>query len=163
MMTNLLQEALVAEAVPSGADLSINKILVAVDLSPHSEQTAAFAAELAAPFGASVALVHVCSPKEATEVTDGTDPRFGDPAIAPEEDLGKLVRKVRETNPSCSAHLVVGDPAEKIVRMAEILAADLIVTGNHHPSYLGQLLGLNQPSRVLRHSPCPVLVYNGSK
>jgi nucleotide-binding universal stress UspA family protein len=162
-MTNLLQEARRPQTIPSGADLGVKKILVAVDLSPHSEKTAAFAAELAVPFGASIALVHVCSPKETTKVTDGTDPRFGEAAIAPEEELAKLVRKVRQTNPSCSAHLVVGDPAEKIVLMAETLAADLIVTGNHHPSYLGQLLGLNQPSRVLRHSPCPVLVYNGSE
>ncbi|MBV9875266.1 MAG: universal stress protein [Verrucomicrobia bacterium] len=162
-MNDLLQEAREPQTIPLGADLGIKKILVAVDLSPHSEKTAAYAAELAAPFGASVALIQVCSPKDATEVTDRTESRFGDPLIAPEEELGNLTKKIRKTYPSCSGYLVVGDPAEKIVLMAETLRADLIVIGSYHQRYLGQLLGLDQPSRIVHHARCPVLIYNGSE
>jgi nucleotide-binding universal stress UspA family protein len=126
-MNDLLEATRAPLTTSSGADLSIKKILVAVDLSRHSERTAAYATELAAPFGASLTLVHVSSPKEAAEVTNSKDSRFGDPVIAPELDLENLARKVRETYPTCSAYLCAGDPADKIVRMAETLHADLIV------------------------------------
>jgi nucleotide-binding universal stress UspA family protein len=159
-MNDLLKEARAPQAISSGADFGIKKILVAVDLSPHSEATAAYAAELAAPFNASVALVHVCSPKEGTKVADGTDSGFGDPVNTPEEDLGNLVKKVRKAYPSCTGYLVIGDPADKIVLMAETLRADLIVTGSYHQRFVGQLLGLDQPSRIVHEAPCPVLVYH---
>jgi nucleotide-binding universal stress UspA family protein len=162
-MNDLLQEGRAPETIPSGADLSIKKILVALDLSPNSEQTAAYAAEFAARFGASLTLVHVCSPKDATEVTGDTDSRFGDSVIAPEEALESLARKVRRTYPSCSAYLCVGDPGDKIVLMAETLHADLILTGNHHPGFLGRLLGLDQPSRIVHRAPCPVLVHHDTR
>jgi nucleotide-binding universal stress UspA family protein len=43
--------------------------------------------------------------------------------------------------------------------MAQTLQADLILTGSRHPSFLAQLLGLDQPSRIVHRAPCPVLVY----
>ena len=161
-MNDLLQETRAPQTMLASADLSIKKILVAVDLSPHSEQTAAYAAEFAARFGASLTLVYVCSPKDATELTGSTDSHFGDPVIAPEEELENLARKVRRTYPSCSACLCVGDPADKVVLMAQTLHTDLILTGSRHPSFLAQLLGLDQPSRIVHRAPCPVLVYNDS-
>jgi nucleotide-binding universal stress UspA family protein len=157
-MNALLAETQTPRTTGSGADLSIKKILVAVDLSPRSEETTAYAVELAAPFGASLTLVHVCSPKEAGEEKGKKDNRFDDPVMALED----LARKVRRTCPSCSAYLCVGDPADKIIGMAETLHADLIVTGSHNQSSLGQLLGLNQPSRIVHRAPCPVLVYHES-
>jgi nucleotide-binding universal stress UspA family protein len=159
-MNDLLKEARAPRTMPFGADLSIKKILVAVDLSPHSEETATYAAELAAPFGASLALVHVWSPKEASKVTDSTDSRLGDSVIAPEEELGNLTKKIRRTYPSCTGYLVVGDSADKIVLMAETLRADLIVTGSSQQRFLGELLGLDQPSRIVHDAPCPVLVHH---
>jgi nucleotide-binding universal stress UspA family protein len=161
-MNALLAETQAPRTIRSDADLSIKKILVAVDLSPRSEETTAYAAELAAPFGASLTLVHVCSPKEAGEETGKKANRFDDPMMAAEEALGDLARKARGTCPSCSAYLCVGDPAEKIIEMAETLHADLILTGSHNQSSLGQLLGLNQPSRIVHRAPCPVLVYHDS-
>jgi nucleotide-binding universal stress UspA family protein len=159
-MNNLLQETRAAEAIPSDADFSMKKILVAVDLSPHSEKTAAYAAELAAPFGASVTLFHVCPPKQAMEETSSKESRFGDALIEPEQALGNLVKKIRQEYPECSGYVCVGDPADKIVMMAEILRADLILTGSRQPNFLGRLLGFDQPSRIVHRAPCPVLVYH---
>jgi len=162
-MNNLLvEEAREPRTIPSGSDLNIKKVLVAVDLSPNSEQTAVYAAEFAARFGASVTLVHVCSPKETREVTGSKDSRFDDPMIAPEKKLENLVRKVRRTYPTCSAYLYVGDPADRIVMAAEILRADLIVTGSRYAKSLAGLFGLDQPSRIVHRAPCPVLVYRDS-
>ena len=163
MNDRLLEEARELRTIPSGSNLSIKKILVAVDLSPHSEKTAAYAAEFAAHFSASLTLVHVCSPKDATEITGSTDSRFGDPVIAPQKELENLAREVRKTYPSCTAYLYVGDPADKIVQLAQTLNADLILTGNQHPSFLGRLLGLDQPSRIVHRAPCPILIYRDGK
>lgn len=158
-MKHLLEEVGAPAAIPFGANLNIKKILVAVDLSPHSEQTAAYAAEFAARFGASVTLIHVSSPKETAELTGVKDCRFDNTVIAPEKKLEDLAKKIRKIYPTCSAHLFVGDPAEKVVMMAEMLRADLILTGSRHPRFLGQLLG-DQPSRIVHRAPCPVLVYH---
>jgi nucleotide-binding universal stress UspA family protein len=159
-MNNLLQEAPAPQTIPAGADFSIKKILVAVDLSPHSEKTAAYAAELAAPLGASVTLFHVCPPKQAMEEGSSKDNKFGDALIEPEQALGNLVKKIRQEYPECSGYVCVGDPADKIVMMAEILRADLILTGSRQPNFLGRLLGFDQPSRIVHRAPCPVLVYH---
>ena len=159
-MNNLLQEAPAPQTIPAGADFSIKKILVAVDLSPHSEKTAAYAAELAAPLGASVTLFHVCPPKQAMEEGSSKDNKFGDALIEPEQALGNLVKKIRQEYPECSGYVCVGDPADKIVMMAEILRADLILTGSRQPNFLGRHLGFDQPSRIVHRAPCPVLVYH---
>jgi nucleotide-binding universal stress UspA family protein len=47
--------------------LEIKTILVAVDLSPHSERTVAYAVSIARQFGASLKVIHVYSPPTATE------------------------------------------------------------------------------------------------
>ena len=159
-MTNILTEAPAPQAMTSGYSLNIKKILVAVDLSAHSAETAAYAAALAEPFGAHLTLLHVCSPKEVAGETSSKDCGFGDPVIAPEKELENLAKKIRRTYPECSAYVCVGDPADKIVMMADILRADLILTGSRHPTFLGRLLGLDQPSRIVHRAPCPVLVYH---
>jgi nucleotide-binding universal stress UspA family protein len=158
-MTDMLTEVPAPPAMASDYSLNLKKILVAVDLSPHSEKTAAYAAQLAAPFGASLTLLHVCSPNEATAEESS---KFDDPFTTPEKELENLAKKIRKTYPECSAYVSVGDPADKVVMMAEILKADLILTGSHHPSFLGRLLGLDQPSRIVHRAPCPVLVYHAS-
>jgi nucleotide-binding universal stress UspA family protein len=161
-MNELLTKTRATQTTSSGADLRIKKILVAVDLSTHSEKTAAYAVELAAPFGASVTLFHVCSPKQATEETSSKDSRFGEPLIEPEQALGDLLKKIRQKYSECSGYVCVGDPADKIVMMAETLRADLIVTGSRNLSFLGRLLGFDEPSRIVHRAPCPVLVYHDS-
>ena len=159
-MTKILTETQAPEAAAVADSLNIKKILVAVDLSSHSEKTAAYAVQLAAPFGASLTLLHVCSPKAGTAETSGKDCSFDDPVIEPEKALENLAERIRRTYRACSAYVSAGDPAEKTVLMAEILRADLIVTGSCHPSFLGRLLGPDQPSRIVHRAPCPVLVYH---
>jgi nucleotide-binding universal stress UspA family protein len=46
----------------TGRSVEIQKVLVAVDLSAHSEATAVYAAEIAKCFNASLTLAYVCEP-----------------------------------------------------------------------------------------------------
>lgn len=148
--------------MPPSCNLNVKKILVAVDLSPQSEKTVSFAVSLAKPLGAHISLVHVCSPEETAENTDKKDNRFEEPMFVSQERLEKMATEVQKTYPSCSAHLCVGDPADKVALMAGILNVDLILVGSHHPKLLGRLLGLDQTERIMHQAPCPVLAYSSN-
>ena len=161
-MSNIVTEAPAAQALTLGCNLNIKKILVAVDLSPQSEKTVSFAVSLAKPLGAYISLVHVCSRDESAEVTGKKDNRFEEPVFVSQEKLEDLAREVRRTYPNCSAHLCVGDAADKIALMADMLRVDLILLGSHHPNVLGRLLGLDQTERIMHQAPCPVLTYSSS-
>jgi nucleotide-binding universal stress UspA family protein len=161
-MTNILTEAPALETKRSDYCLNIKKILVAVDLSPDSEETAFYAARLAKRLKAYVTLVHVCSPKQSVEVTSKKESRCDEPLLVADERLANLAKKIRRNYPSCSAHLCVGDPANKVALMANILRADLILVGSRDSSFLGQFFGFDQTTRVVHQAPCPVLVYFSS-
>jgi nucleotide-binding universal stress UspA family protein len=155
-MTNILTEAAASQPMTSG--LNLKKILVAVDLSPHSEETVSYAVKLAEANGAHLVLVYVCSPEPRAEATNRQGDGFDRSDFFPQEQLENLVKKIRKTYPNCSAHLCVGDPAEKIAQMAELLRADLILVGNRQPSSLGRLFSLDQVIRIEHEAHCPVLI-----
>jgi nucleotide-binding universal stress UspA family protein len=141
--------------------LNIRKIVVAVDLSAHSRKTAAYAAEFAKSFGASMTLVHAFEPEMITEFTtqevhEGYEENKRDTA----KELNKLADSVRKIYPDCYAEFRVGDPAQEINLVAEDLQADLIITASHHPGFLGRLFGIDQAPRILHRARCPVLVYH---
>jgi len=50
-----------------------------------------------------------------------------------------------------------GDPAEKILHVAQEVPCDLIVMGTHGRTGLGRLLMGSVAEKVLRRAPCPVL------
>jgi nucleotide-binding universal stress UspA family protein len=139
--------------------LKVKTILVAVDLSSHSERTVAYAVAIARQFRASLKVIHVYSPPTATE--------FGAPDMCRvlekeredvERRLAGLADRVRAKYPNCESLLRTGDPSEQVARAANILAADLIVVGRHHQTFLGGLLNLDQAPKIVHRAVCPVLV-----
>jgi nucleotide-binding universal stress UspA family protein len=153
------------EAKPTPArTLNIKKIVVAVDLSPHSEAIAAFAAQFAQAFGASIILTHTC-PSESVNpfIVIETPEVFTAPErqrAAAKGALAELAQSLRETCPDCKGAVMVGDPAERVAWLAQTLNADLIVLGSSHVHLLGRLFGLDQAANILHRAPCPVLVYS---
>jgi nucleotide-binding universal stress UspA family protein len=140
---------------------NITRILVAVDLTPHSEKTAAYGAEFAKSVGASVTLLHVFPPEPDDEFTsECVFESFERSRRLMAQRLTKLIEQVRETGVKCDEDFRVGDPAEQVTTAAKDLHADLIITGAHHPGFLGRLFGLDQAPRVLHRAGCPVLVYH---
>jgi len=139
--------------------LKVKTILVAVDLSSHSERTVAYAVAIARQFRASLKVIHVYSPPTATE--------FGAPDMCRvlekdredvERRLAGLADRVRAKYPNCESLLRTGDPSEQVARAANVLAADLIVVGRHHHTFLGGLLNLDQAPKIVHRAVCPVLV-----
>ena len=140
---------------------NIKRIIVAVDLSPHSSKTAAYAAEFAKNVGAAVTLLHVFPPEPSVE--------FASEQLYESYEQGRrlvawklieLVEQVRQTGVKCDHDFRVGDPAEQVTLAAKALPADLIITGTHYPGFLGRLFGMDQAPRILHRAGCPVLVYH---
>jgi nucleotide-binding universal stress UspA family protein len=139
--------------------LEIKTILVAVDLSPHSERTVAYAVSIARQFGASLEVIHVYAPPTATEF--GGQDMYGlleKDREDTERRLTSLVDRVRATYRKCESLLKTGDLSEQVARAALLSRADLIVVGRHHQTFLGRLLKLDQAPRIAHQAVCPVLV-----
>jgi universal stress protein A len=134
-------------------------ILVAVDLSAHSERTVAYAVSIARRFGASLEVIHVYSPPTATEFGAQEMYRWLEKDRQDtERRLTSLVDRVRATYPKCESLLRTGDLSEQIARAARLVRADLIVVGRHHQTFLGRLLNLDQAPKIVHQAVCPVLV-----
>ncbi len=90
---------------------------------------------------------------------------YGDlPPVPPEPP--EVLRKVHDLlgqlwppDPGVSVerHLLKGDPADEILRLARLSQCDLIVMGTHGLTGLDRLLMGSVAERVLRKAPCPVL------
>ena len=140
---------------------SIEKVLVAVDLSDHSKATVFYAAEMARSFAASLTIVHVHQPVALYECTSETTcTLLDDQRRDLEKRLEELKRQVGETGVACESVYLFGEPAEQISDLAREIDADLIVTACHHPSFLGRLFNLNKAPKLMHRAPCPVLVYH---
>ena len=157
----VLEETRRTNRIAATNGLNIKRIIVAVDLSPHSERTAAYAAEFAKNVGAAVTLLHVFPPEPCSEF--GTEQLYK----TYEKDRGlemqkliELVGQVRQAGVKCDHDFRVGDPAEEITQAAQMMPADLIITAAHHPGFLGRLLNMDQAPRILHRASCPVLVYH---
>jgi nucleotide-binding universal stress UspA family protein len=157
----VLEETRSVNRIPATNGIEIKKIIVAVDLSPHSEKTAAYGAEFAKKVGASVTLVHVFPPEPTPEFAgEGFYESFEQSRRLMAGKLTKLVEQVCATGIKCEYDFRVGDPAEQITRAAQDSHADLIISAAHHPGFLGRFFGLDQAPRILHRASCPVLVYH---
>lgn len=145
-----------------GESWALKRILCATDFSDNAAAALDAAVALARPANAKILVVHVtplpvrsrgvgtCSPaplgvdqKGRADLIENLE-RFGRPALAAGVETEPVLRQ--------------GDPAEEIVREAQHAGADLIVMGRHSRGtpndwFLGSIV-----ERVLRNTPCPVMV-----
>jgi nucleotide-binding universal stress UspA family protein len=140
----------------------IRKILVAVDLTARSLETAEYAVNIAKSFGASVVFVYV-HPTETmfNFVTGGgydlVDSEQRNQRLA----LMNLTDTVSKKYPFCTQTFLVGEPAETVTAFAREIEADLIIVGSYHSSFIATLLHVNQAPKMVHWASCPVLVYHG--
>jgi len=163
-MNTTLTENQLTERVVFPATFSVKKIVAALDLSPHSEATAQYALGIAKTLRASLVLVHVYEPIQMNEFTteEGFRVLTHDRQVM-QQALTNLTKALREIYPACTEKFIVGEPAEEVALAARELDADLIITASHHPSFLGQLFGLDQAPKIMHRAPCSVLVYHNKE
>jgi nucleotide-binding universal stress UspA family protein len=146
---------------------AIRKILVPVDFSAGARAVVDYAARLALRVGASVELLHVWTPPSLIpdrllviapdQKGDGVTLEDLAQARAHTEmkELEVLLRQHGIEN--ARVHVVIGDPAHEIIRLAERAGIDLIVMGTHGRTGLTHLLLGSVSEKVLRRAPCAVL------
>ena len=146
---------------PTKKLLSIQRVIVAVDLTKHSEATVQYAAKIAQSFDASLYVAHVFSPASMYEM--GAVDAYN--LIDQERQnlrvrLDELTRHGHKIVPVCEPVFLEGEAADQITALARDVDADLIVTASHHPKFLGRLFNLDKAPKIMHQAPCPVLVYH---
>ena len=147
---------------------SLNRILVPIDFSAHSEKAIRYATTLANKFGARLSLLHVV---EDPFVTGAWQAEVFVPNI-PEllNDLVKAAKaQLAERKKDLAAHgfvietaVVTGRPATAIVEQASTGRFDLIVMGTHGRTGLAHAFLGSVAERVVQKAPCPVLTVRGT-
>src|SRR5689334_13975408 len=131
--------------------INIKKILYPTDFSPYSNQAYFHAVALAEKHHASLTVMYV--------YVAGVTP-LGGRGTADKHYWQELLEQIRPIDPSIPVNhiLVEGDPPSEIVRYAHDAGIDLIVMGTHGRTGLERLLMGSVAEKVMRDSPCSVLV-----
>jgi nucleotide-binding universal stress UspA family protein len=141
--------------------LRVQEILLATDFSPYSNQAYFHAVALAESNNAGLHIAHVLTPSPAPPLVlgEGLPPEPVGEADGAAYWRGQL-EQIRPLNPRIPVRhtLLVGDPADEILRYAADARCDLIVLGTHGRTGLARLLMGSVAERVLRGAPCSVLV-----
>jgi universal stress protein A len=137
--------------------MNVRKILFPTDFSHCGDAALKMATALARDSGAKLVIVHV---EEPPTLYGGGEMYYGMPEPAT-EDLRRMLEEVVPTDPSVSYehHLVTGDPASAVLRLAESEAVDMIVLGTHGRTGLMRLLMGSVAEAIVRRATCPVLTF----
>lgn len=147
-----------------------SRILVAVDLSPHSEQVIRTALDLARGLTADVTLLHVVtaspeySPWNSLWVAaQPAMPTLPDTSsemrgVGYRRELVEYMRMFQRAGVAASLQVVSGlDPASEILRVAGAGNFRFIVMGTHGRSGIEHWLMGSVAERTLRRASCPVV------
>jgi nucleotide-binding universal stress UspA family protein len=141
-------------------DLQIRNVLVPIDFSASSLEAIEYALPLIKRFDADLHLVHVFEPDYPLSSMVAM------PLIVPEFEVGPRVRRdLKDVANKYSVqqrrenmHAIKGRPVEEICRLARDHGIDLIVMSTRGNTGLKHLVLGSTAERVVRYSPCPVLV-----
>lgn len=140
------------EHVPRLEDISLKRILCAIDLGAQSCPTASWAKKFAAEFGAQLEIVHAVA--HATEALAAPEAGSAPDALAQATEKLKAVQAcVGLDGP---AFVEGGEVASAVCDCAAREKADLVVIGR---SVKGGVLGRLRANAysIIRQSPCPVV------
>ncbi len=137
-------------------------VLVATDFSPASRLALDLGESLASRAGARLLVLHVLDPGFATGAAFLTHPGFLEELRRRREEAARSTGEVRSrlarSRMVSEVRLEQGDPSERILRAADRDNADLIVIGTRGRRGLERFLIGGVARRVVRGTPCPVLV-----
>jgi nucleotide-binding universal stress UspA family protein len=126
-------------------------IMLATDLTPASDRAFDRAIQLASEWGAALTVCHVV---EANSLRPwGIERRI---KIA-ETELERLLRGVANPKAKISRHIILGDPAERVIEHAQAVSSDFLITGPAHVKVVGDRLLGSTAARLLRYSHQPFL------
>src|SRR3954451_20481936 len=141
-------------------------IVVGTDGSETASEAVRRAAQLAGEWGAQLHVVSAHHPAQAkVAVGSASVPEAADWAPDPDFKVDAVLDKALELAKTGGVepklHAPKGDPADALMKVAEVEGADLIVVGNRGMTGARRLLG-SVPNKVTHHASCSVLVVNTS-
>jgi nucleotide-binding universal stress UspA family protein len=113
---------------------------------------------LAENSNATVHVIHVVEPSRGSVASEGTPIYLGARAAAARMQIEQWVARTFSSPVSITTTVRVGRAADEIVAHAQALGADLIIMSAHVGSGSKNVLLRTTTERVVRQSPCPVLV-----
>lgn len=135
----------------------ITNIIVAYDGSPESKKAFDYALDMAVRYSAGVMVISVAQPPEPAvsveinAVLESATDYF-------EAQYGPLKDMAEKAGISIRFKVIVGHPAEQIVRMADETKSEAIVMGHRGESLLQKWLVGSVAKRVLSYAHCTVIV-----
>lgn len=136
----------------------LQTIVVALDDSELSQRVIQTIQELDLQPKTKVILSHVISPPESNLELVADQPHSNSEAL-PYRHIEKQLQSYQANLPYDSElEIVSGNPAEEIIRLANIYKADLIVIGSRGLTGVKRILQGSVSSQVVEEAPCSVLV-----
>jgi nucleotide-binding universal stress UspA family protein len=141
----------------------VNKILVATDGSHSALQAVELGLDLAEEQAAELVFVHVAPrfevlPFPVTGIGSAPVKVAHKPDEHDMEPLQEAVRLAEQRALTSESRLLMGEPAKKIVELADSIGADLIVVGSHgHGAISSALIG-SVSRGILHRARRPVLI-----
>lgn len=139
------------------------RVLMGTDFSDYSKEALDDAILLAKQFGAELYLLHVFDvPTYIPGVASVSGPEVFEwiRTFREEEQkrLESLAEQVRQRGVAVHPILKEGVPFREILKAAKEISADLIVLGTHGRTGLDRLMMGSVAERVVRRSPCRILL-----
>lgn len=147
---------------------NIKRIIVPVDFQRHTDDITEFAINIAKSLDAKPTFVHVV--EHFIEAAGYADP-YPSSFIEIENELYGYAQKTmtalleqnKDACPGCAGVVLRGDAAESIVAYCKAQEADLVIIGTHGAQGIEKILLGSVAERVLKRSPCPILIFNPYK
>ncbi|ABL78863.1 universal stress protein [Thermofilum pendens] len=139
------------------------RILVAYDGSEHARKALEVAVDLASKYGAKLFVVEVVDSKSLTSSLREVPSLDVGRVIAEIKskasvDVRECLRLAQSRGVDAEGDVLEGDPASEILRYAEEVKADLIVTGSRGLSLWKRIFIGSVSSKIVSESKVPVLV-----
>jgi nucleotide-binding universal stress UspA family protein len=140
----------------------IRTMLLTTDFSDTSKKAFDPALTLARRFGAKIVLAYVeedrLPPLVIEYMAVGVEEILGQQREIAADRLKELAATLPDEVGEVEPVVALGTPHVEIVRLAEEHEVDLIVMATHGRGYISHAILGSTAERVLRRSPCPVLI-----
>ncbi|MGD1911823.1 MAG: universal stress protein [Rivularia sp. (in: cyanobacteria)] len=136
----------------------LKTIVAALDGSELTEGIIEFLRQLILPKDSKVVLCHVFSMPQSEMQLPVDRPQADVPGISYLQIEKQLQYYQQQLPVKSDLELVTGDPAEEIIRLANIYKADLIVIGSRGLTGIKRIVQGSVSSQVMEDAHCSVLV-----
>lgn len=143
--------------VAEGGGLGFKRILVPLDGSETAGEILPLVKQIAPRYEAEVILLRVERPRLAVSPTGSA--ALAEPGQAGEELLAPYLKHLSEEGIKVRTKIALGNPADWILKTAEDEQVDLLAMTTHGRSGPSRWLFGSIAEKVLRASPCPLLVH----